>query len=80
MVLQNLLYHLKFKFTGIKNIQFVIPRNEESHQVIQIMRFLVPRNDNILNQYSSIFKDKLVLVNFRFKFPQKFPLDLTLAI
>ncbi|OAE92005.1 hypothetical protein FPG87_02640 [Flavobacterium psychrophilum] len=38
-------YHLKFKFTGIKkNIQFVIPRNEESHQVIQIMRFLVPRN------------------------------------
>ncbi|WP_208527931.1 hypothetical protein, partial [Flavobacterium psychrophilum] len=44
-----------------KNIQFVIPRNEESHQVIQIMRFLVPRNDNILNKYSSIFKAKLVL-------------------
>ncbi len=55
-----LLYHLKFKFTGIKNIQFVIPRNEESHQVIQIMRFLAPRNDNILNKYSSIFKAKLV--------------------
>ncbi|WP_208528102.1 hypothetical protein, partial [Flavobacterium psychrophilum] len=45
-----------------KNIQFVIPRNEESHQVIQIMRFLVPRNDNILNKYSSIFKAKLVLI------------------
>ncbi len=56
-----MLYHLKFKFTGIKNIQFVIPRNEEPHQVIQIMRFLVPRNDNILNKYSSIFKAKLVL-------------------
>ncbi|WP_216363969.1 hypothetical protein, partial [Flavobacterium psychrophilum] len=39
-----------------------IPRNEESHQVIQIMRFLVPQNDNILNKYSSIFKDKLALV------------------
>ncbi|WP_166749564.1 hypothetical protein [Flavobacterium psychrophilum] len=26
------------------------------------MRFLVPRNDNILNKYSSIFKAKLALV------------------
>ncbi len=59
--LLRMLYHLKFKFTGIKNIQFVILGNEESHQVIQIMRFLVPRNDNILNKYSSIFKAKLVL-------------------
>ncbi|WP_208527852.1 hypothetical protein, partial [Flavobacterium psychrophilum] len=41
------LYQLIFKNTGIFIEDVVIPRNEESHNLNNLMRFLVPRNDKL---------------------------------
>ncbi len=60
------LYHFSFALTLIINAQFVIPRNEESHNLNNLMRFLVPRNDKIFNKYYSIFKAKLFLIEIRY--------------
>ncbi|AIJ38342.1 hypothetical protein FPSM_01847 [Flavobacterium psychrophilum] len=57
-----MLYHLKFKFTGIK--KHTVCHSEERGISSSYLNYeiLVPRNDNILNKYSSIFKAKLALV------------------
>ncbi len=51
-----ILYQFSFKNTGIFIEDVVIPRNEESHNLNNLMRFLVPRNDKLYVFYPSKFK------------------------
>ncbi len=51
-----ILYQFSFKNTGIFIEDVVIPRNEESHNLNNLMRFLVPRNDKLYVFYLSKFK------------------------
>ncbi|SNA73844.1 hypothetical protein DK150_280048 [Flavobacterium psychrophilum] len=50
------LYQFSFKNTEIFIEDVVIPRNEESHNMNNLMRLLVPRNDKLYVFYPSKFK------------------------